>query len=150
MRVIFLQNVIDVARAGDVKEVKNGYARNYLIPNGLAAQATHNELQRMEKLKKVAEEQSLKESKQWKEVAEALDGKVIVLKMKSGETGQLYGSVTNSVIAKELAVLTQREIDRRKIVLSEPIRELGEFDVPIHLHTDIDATIKVIVEAEEI
>ena len=150
MRVIFLQNVIYVARAGDVKEVKNGYARNYLIPNGLAAQATHNELQRMEKLKKVAEEQSLKESKQWKEVAEALDGKVIVLKMKSGETGQLYGSVTNSVIAKELAVLTQREIDRRKIVLSEPIRELGEFDVPIHLHTDIDATIKVIVEAEEI
>ena len=150
MRVIFLQNVIDVARAGDVKEVKNGYARNYLIPNGLAAQATHNELQMMEKLKKVAEEQSLKESKQWKEVAEALDGKVIVLKMKSGETGQLYGSVTNSVIAKELAVLTQREIDRRKIVLSEPIRELGEFDVPIHLHTDIDATIKVIVEAEEI
>jgi len=150
MRVIFLQNVIDVARAGDVKEVKNGYARNYLIPNGLAAQATHNELQRMEKLKKVAEEQSLKESKRWKEVAEALDGKVIVLKMKSGETGQLYGSVTNSVIAKELAILTEREIDRRKIVLNEPLRELGEFDVPIHLHTDIDATIKVIVEAEVI
>ena len=150
MKVIFLQNVIDVARAGDVKEVKTGYARNYLIPNGLAAQATHNELQRMEKLKKVAEEQSLKESKQWKEVAEALDGKVIVLKMKSGETGQLYGSVTNSVIAKELAILTEREIDRRKIVLNEPIRELGEFDVPIHLHTGIDTTIKVIVEAEEI
>jgi len=150
MRVIFLQNVIDVARAGDVKEVRNGYARNYLIPNGLAAQATHNELQRMEKLKKVAEEQSLKESKRWEEVAEALDGKVIVLKMKSGETGQLYGSVTNSVIAKELAILTEREIDRRKIILNEPLRELGEFDVPIHLHPDIDATIKVIVEAEEI
>ena len=150
MRVIFLQNVIDVARAGDVKEVRNGYARNYLIPNGLASQATHNELQRMEKLKKVGEEQSLKESKRWKEVAEALDGKIIVLKMKSGETGQLYGSVTNSVIAKELAILTEREIDRRKIILNEPLRELGEFDVSIHLHTDIDATIKVIVEAEEI
>lgn len=150
MRVIFLQNVIDVARAGDVKEVRNGYARNYLMPNGLAAQATHNELQRMGKLKKVAEEQTLKESKRWEEVAEALDGKVIVLKMKSGETGQLYGSVTNSVIAKELAILTEREIDRRKIILNEPLRELGEFDVPIHLHTDIDATIKVIVEAEEI
>jgi len=150
MRIIFLQNVLDVGRAGDIKEVKNGYARNYLIPNGLAAQATSNELLKIEKLKKIGEEQSLKESKHWEEIAEALDGKIITLKMKAGETGQLYGSVTNSLIAKELAILTERKIDRRKIVLNEPLRALGEFDVLINLHTGVNATIKVIVEAEEI
>ena len=149
MRVIFLQNVAKVARAGDVKEVKNGYARNYLIPNGLAAQATHDELQKVEKLKKVAEQQLLRESKEWSEIAEALEGQTVTVKMRAGESGQLYGSVTNSILSRELANLTQREIDRRKIILTEPLRELGEFEVPVHLHEDIKATIKVVVEAQE-
>ena len=149
MRVIFLQNVAKVARAGDVKEVKNGYARNYLIPNGLAAQATHDELKKVEKLKKVAEQQLLRESKEWSEIAEALEGQTVTVKMRAGESGQLYGSVTNSILSRELANLTQREIDRRKIILTEPLRELGEFEVPVHLHEDIKATIKVVVEAQE-
>ena len=149
MKVIFLQNVSNVARAGDVKEVKNGYARNYLIPKGLATHVTHNELQRVEKLKKVAQEQTLRESTEWREVAEALDGQSVTIKMRAGENEQLYGSVTNSIIAKELANLTDLEIDRRKIILAEPLRQLGEFDVPIRLYEDVTATIKVIVEAQE-
>ena len=149
MNVVFLQDVSNIARAGDVKEVKDGYARNYLIPKQLAVPATHNELRRVEKLKKAAQELRLKESKEWREVAEALDGTSITVKMRAGTGGQLYGSVTNAMIAEEISRATERTIDRRKFVLVEPIRELGTYEVPVHLYEDIAATVTVIVEAEE-
>lgn len=148
MKVIFLENVTNVARAGDIKEVKDGYARNYLIPKKLANVVTPNELQRVEKLKKYAQEQALRESKQWGEVAQAMEGRVINVKVKVGTNDQMYGSVTNTMIANELFKLTGRELDRHKIVLKEPIRELGEFEVPIHLYEEVSAKIKVVVEAE--
>ncbi len=148
MKVLFLQNVTNVAKAGDVKEVKDGYARNFLIPKKLATLVTPNELQRVEKLKKLSQEQTLRESKQWQEVAQALEGQVINVKVRVGINEQLYGSVTNTMIASELERLTGREIDRHKIVLKEPIRQLGEFEIPIRLHEDVSAKIKVIVATE--
>ncbi len=149
MKIVFLQDVANVARAGDVKEVKNGYARNYLIPMDLAAPATHNELQRVENLKKAAEEKRLKETKEWRDLAESLEGTSITVRMRAGDTGQLYGSVTNSIIAEELSKATERPMDRRRIVLQEPLRQLGTYEIPVRLHEDISATISVVVEAEE-
>lgn len=148
MNVVFLQDVSNVARAGDIKEVKDGYARNYLIPKRLAAPTTHNELRRVEKLKKTAQELRLKESREWREVAEALDGTSITIKMRAGTGGQLYGSVTNAIISDEILKNTERTIDRRKIEIKEPIRQLGTYEVPVHLYEDIAATVTVTVEAE--
>ena len=148
MKVVFLQDVLNVAQAGEIKEVKNGFARNYLLPKKLAALATHNELQRVENLKKIAEKKRLKESEDWRVVGEALEGTTITVQMRVGVEERLFGSVTNTMIAEELSKLAERPIDRRGISLEEPIRSLGTYEIPLHLHTGVDVTINLVVEAE--
>ena len=145
MRVVFLEDVPGVAQGGDVKEVKNGFARNYLIPKSLATPATHNALQRIAKLQRRAEVTRVRRLEDMKELAAELDGAQISVEMRAGSTGRLYGSVTAAIIAARLAEMTEKEIDRRTVSLSEPIRDLGEFDLTLDLHPDVQAGISVLV-----
>ncbi len=145
MRVVFLEDVPGVAQGGDVKEVKNGFARNYLIPKSLATPATHNALQRIEKLQRQAQVTRVKQLEDMKELAAELDGSQISVEMRAGSTGRLYGSVTTAIIAARLGEMTEKEIDRRTVTLSEPIRDLGEYDLTLDLHPDVQAGVSVLV-----
>jgi len=148
MKVIFLEDVQGVAQAGDVKEVKNGFARNYLLPKKLASMATSNELQRAENLRKTAEQNRSVLEQEWRQLGENLEGTTLTIKMRSGETGRLYGSVTNAMIAEELTKVSGRDIDRRGVTLEEPIREIGNHEVSVRLYTDVAVSVNVIVETE--
>ena len=145
MRVVFLQDVAGVAQGGDVKEVKNGFARNYLIPKNFAVPATHNALQRVKQYAEQAERARLRLLQDMRELSETLNGKRIDVEMRAGASGQLYGSVTNAIIADKLAELSDREIDRRGIEIGDPIRQLGSFDVSVRLHPEVQAQIEVLV-----
>lgn len=145
MRVVFLQDVAGVAQGGDVKEVKNGFARNYLIPKNFAVPATHNELQRVKQYAEQAERARLRLLQDMRELSETLNGKRIDVEMRAGASGQLYGSVTNAIIADKLSELSDREIDRRGIEIGDPIRQLGSFDVSVRLHPEVQAQIEVLV-----
>ena len=148
MRVVFLEDVMGVAQGGDVKEVKNGFARNYLIPQNLAVPATHNALKRIERLTKESDVVRLKTLTDMKVLAEEIDGTQVNVEMKAGANGRLYGSVTNAVVADKLSEITEREIDRKTVLMSEPLRELGTFDVKLRLHPEVEATINILVYAE--
>ena len=145
MRVVFLQDVAGVAQGGDVKEVKNGFARNYLIPKNFAVPATHNALQRVKQYAEQAERARLRLLQDMRELSETLDGTRIDVEMRAGASGQLYGSVTNAIIADKLSEMADREIDRRGIEVGEPIRQLGTFNVNVRLHPEVQAQIDVLV-----
>ena len=147
MRVVFLEDVAGVAQGGEVKEVKNGFARNYLIPKSLAVPATHDALQRVERLAKQAEVDRLRRIEDTKALATELDGVRVDIEMRAGAGGRLFGSVTSQIVAAELSRITGREIDRRTVEIAEPIRELGTFDVTVRLMSEIEAGIKVLVYA---
>ena len=145
MRVVFLEDVPGVAQGGDVREVKNGFARNYLIPKSLATPATHNALQRVEKLRRQADVGRVKRLEDMRELASAIDGTRINVDMRAGSSGRLYGSVTNAIVADHLGEMTERDIDRRTVELEDPIRELGIFPVTLRLHPEVQASISVLV-----
>ena len=148
MRVLFLKDVAPSHRAGDVKEVKNGFGRNYLVPKGLAALATKEALKQATALRAAAEERRLKEAADWQTVANELKAHPVVVPMRSGPTGRLYGSVTNSIIAAKLSEMTDRVVDRRGIQIPVPIRQVGTFKLQIRLFEEVGAEIDVIVTAE--
>jgi large subunit ribosomal protein L9 len=147
MRVVFLEDVDGVARGGDVKEVRNGFARNYLIPKNLAVPATHNALQRVGRLAKEAEVERLQRLEDMRALAQELDGTQVNIEMRAGSGGRLYGSVTNTIVAEELSRLVGREIDRRIMEIAEPIRQLGTFQVNVRLDPEVEARINVLVYA---
>ena len=147
MRVVFLEDVAGVAQGGDVKEVKNGFARNYLIPKELAVPATHNALQRVERLAKQAEVTRQETLSDMSALGDELDGVRVDIEMRSGTGGRLYGSVTSTMVTEELSRLIGREIDRRTVQIAEPIRQLGEYEVTVRLHPEVEPTVKVLVYA---
>ncbi|HIF72851.1 MAG TPA: 50S ribosomal protein L9 [Dehalococcoidia bacterium] len=149
MKVLFLEDVRPTARAGDVKEVKNGFARNYLIPQGFAVQATEHELRRASKLREQAEDRRLVEAKDWQDVADALKDQKVRIEVRTGPTGRLYGSVTNTMIAAKLGEMTEREIDRKGIQIPAPIRAVGDYKVPARFVEGVSATIVVEVVADD-
>jgi len=147
MQVILREHVDNLGRRGEIVKVADGYARNYLLPRKLALLATEGNKKRIERERgkfvvKEAEEQKVAEA-----MAERLGALDIAIAKKVGETEALYGSVTTADIADALAAKGV-EIDRRKLHLSEPIKRLGEFDVPVRLHPDVTAHVKVRVVAE--
>lgn len=149
MKVLFLQDVRPTARAGDVKEVKVGFARNYLIPQGYAVIATEHELRRAAKLRAQAEDRRLVEAKEWQDVADALKDQKVRIEVRTGPTGRLYGSVTNTMIAAQLGEMTDREIDRKGIQIPAPIRAVGEYKVPARFVEGVSATLIVDVVADD-
>ncbi|SVD26186.1 uncharacterized protein METZ01_LOCUS379040 [marine metagenome] len=147
MRVVFIEDVEGVALGGEIKEVKNGFARNYLIPKNLAAPATHNNLQRIHKLTKDAAISRTYRLDEMKNLAETLDGTEIRIEIRAGSNNRLYGSVTGTMIADALVEETGIGIERRLVQLDDPIREVGTYEVPLRLYTDVNALIKVTVYA---
>ena len=125
-----------------------GYARNYLIPRGMAVPATRDQLQRAEKLRAAAEVRRDAEVKDLRAFGEKVEGATLTLRARAGDEGRLYGSVTAAGIAEELTRLVGREVDRRLVQLAAPIKEIGEYEVPIRLHMEVVPTITVVVEAE--
>ena len=148
MRIIFLADVPGRGLAGEVKEVKNGYARNYLIPQNLAVVANHDQLQRIEAIRTVGEAKRLKDQQDMQALAEQLEQLTLSITARVGPTGRLYGAVTNSIIADEIFRLTEREFDRRSIQLEAPIHEPGEYPVEIRLSHGVSTTLQVKVLAE--
>jgi large subunit ribosomal protein L9 len=147
MRVVFLEDVQGVARGGDVKEVKNGFARNYLIPKKLAVPASHDVLQRVERLKDAAATARLKQLEDIKALGQELDGSRLDIEMRAGSGGRLYGSVTNAIVADSLAQMTGREIDRRTVAIPESIRQVGVYEALVHLHAEVDARLTLVIHA---
>jgi large subunit ribosomal protein L9 len=148
MKVILIEDLPKLGEVGDVCEVADGYARNYLIPQGLAIVATEGALRQVENLKR--QEARRRERIRGDAVAfkEQLDSLTLVFQAKVGETGRLYGSITSGDIAERIEELTGREVDRRKVVLDNPLKELGTFRIPIRLLPDVVAEVTVVVEGE--
>jgi len=149
MKVVFLEDVRNVARAGEIKDVADGYGRNFLIPRKLAILANPQTLGSIEKQLKVRARREAETETEMVELASQIDGKEIVLKAKAGQKDRLYGSITPADIASELESATGSVVDKRKIELDNPIRQLGSYEVPIRLAKDIVPKITVTVIEEE-
>ena len=145
MKILFLEDVLPSARAGDIKDVKTGFARNYLIPNKMAAVATPHELRRSKKLREAAEQRRLREVGEWKDVVDNIEGIEIEIKVRTGTTGRLYGSVTNTIIASELNNLIGKEVDRKSIKIPSPIRTIGKYKIPARLADGVTAELSISV-----
>ena len=149
MQVIFLQDVQNKAHAGEIKQVADGYARNYLIPKGLAEAATLEILKRVHKIKSAGDQQRARETEVMEELAQLLDNTTITLTARITPTGRYYGAINEAQIAAELAATLGREIDRRLVSTIEPIREPGEYEAVLRLSSDIQATINIVAGSEE-
>jgi large subunit ribosomal protein L9 len=147
MEVILREHVYNLGRRGEIVKVADGYARNYLLPRKLALLATEGNKKQIEREKVKFDTQELEEKKVAEAVAERLATVHVEIARKVGETEALYGSVTSGDIAQALAA-KGFDLDRRKLVLQEPIKKLGEFDVPVKLHRDVTTHLKVRVVAE--
>jgi large subunit ribosomal protein L9 len=147
MKVIFLKEVKGKGKLGEVKEVSEGYARNYLFPNKLAVEANKGNLKQLEAKKQGEQKQAEKEI----EEAVALKGKLenleVKLEAKAGEGGRLFGSITSKQIVEALKK-NKINIDKRKLELNDPIRTLGYTNVPVKLHPKVTATLKVHVKEQ--
>jgi large subunit ribosomal protein L9 len=148
MEVVLLKEVKRLGKPGDVKRVADGYARNYLIPRGLAVLATETARHRVFEEAQVVERQESSEKADAEAQAAKVDKAQLVFKAKVGESGRLYGSITNAQIAQQLSEQVGIEIDKRKVALDEPIKEVGKTKVEIKLHPEVRATITVIVQDE--
>ncbi|RME78300.1 MAG: 50S ribosomal protein L9 [Chloroflexi bacterium] len=143
MKVLLIQDVDNLGYAGDVKNVADGYARNYLIPQQLAVLATPGALKQAETIRKAAEKHRAQRMADAQAIANQLQGLKLLFERRAGETGKLYGSVTSADIAGAIKEKTGIELDKRKVALPEPIRELGEVEVPIKLMIDVTTSITV-------
>ncbi|HTF34924.1 MAG TPA: 50S ribosomal protein L9 [Myxococcota bacterium] len=148
MKLILREDVPSLGDAGDVVSVKPGFARNYLLPQGKAMPATDANVSELEHHKRVVAERVTRERRAFEAQRDRLQAQRLEFTAQAGEEGKLFGSVTASQIAEELAA-KGIEIDRRKIQLEEPIREVGEHTVSIRLHREIVANVKVKVTAAE-
>jgi len=147
MEVILKEDVVNLGSRGDVVKVADGYGRNYLLPRKLAMQATENNKAVVAQMKAASARRSASEKAQAEELVTKLEPVALTFTRKAGEQGHLFGSVTSSDIAAGLAA-QGFEIDRRRIVLAEPLKSLGDFKVSIKLHREVTAQVKVTVEAE--
>jgi large subunit ribosomal protein L9 len=148
MKVILLKDIENLGKKYEIKEVSDGYARNYLIPKKLAKVANEKNLKWLEKQKEKEEKKAEEELKKIQEAASAIDGQEIIIQVKVGEDGQLYESITAQKIYEKLKELGF-EIKRKQILLEEPIKELGEFPVKIKFPHNLEAEIKLIVVEEK-
>lgn len=148
MKIILREDIEKLGKMGDVVNVKDGYARNFLLPKGLAYIATEGAIKRIEAEKRRAEKRSEKERQLAEEIAAQIADVQLTIPMKVGEEGKLYGSVSQQMIANELQA-RGFNVDKRQIIIEEPIKTLGIFDVKVKLHSEVIPTLKVWVINEE-
>ena len=148
VKLILQEEVHGLGEAGDVVEVKPGYARNYLVPQGKASQASEAKIRELEHHKRQIAEKVAKQLKDLRTTKDQLEKLELSFLAKAGEEGKLFGSVTAAQVA-ELLAEKGFEIDRRKLGMSEPIKEVGEHTVELRLHTEVIANLKIQVAAED-
>jgi large subunit ribosomal protein L9 len=145
MKVIFLKDVKGKGKKGEVKNVADGYAHNFLLKQGLAKEANNANISTLDALKKKEEKEAAEELAEAKKLKEVLDQITIELNAKAGEGGRLFGSITTKQIAEELQKKHGIKIDKRKMELADAIRTLGHTKVPVKLHHEVVATLTVSV-----
>lgn len=148
VRIILRQDMENLGEAGDIVDVAAGFARNYLLPQGFAYEATDANVRRHEEELRHVARRSSRDLERAESQAEKLEGVSVTFRVKAGEEGRLFGSVTSSDIAGALAELGH-EIDRHIIRLEEPIKQLGVYKVPVRLHAEVQPEVSVWVVAEE-
>ncbi|MFD0961790.1 50S ribosomal protein L9 [Paenibacillus chungangensis] len=142
MKVIFLQDVKGQGKKGQIKDLSEGYVRNFLLPKGLVKLASDGNLKTLDAQNKSEEKRKVKEKEDAEALGKRMEEMTVVVKAKSGEGGRLFGAITSKQIAEALAAQGIK-IDKRKIELEEPIRTLGVTKVQVKLHTDVKATLSV-------
>jgi large subunit ribosomal protein L9 len=147
MKVIFLKNVTKGKR-GEIKEVADGYARNFLLPKGMALPATPSAIKAAKVMSDEKAESQVRQHEEMSRMVQELEGKELHFKAKAGVKGRLHGAITTASIADELSRLTGFDIDKKKVELEEPLHHLGSYDVMINLGTGTEAKIKVVIEEE--
>ncbi|MCV9886578.1 50S ribosomal protein L9 [Metabacillus halosaccharovorans] len=148
MKVIFLKDVKGKGKKGEVKNVADGYAHNFLIKQGLAVEATNASISSLNAQKKKVEQEAIEELEQMQQLKLDLEKLTVEIQAKSGEGGRLFGSVTSKQIADELKKTHSIKLDKRKLDLPDGIRALGYTNVPAKLHPEVSATIKVHVKEQ--
>jgi large subunit ribosomal protein L9 len=148
MEVILKEDIPNLGKIGEVVRVRDGFARNYLLPRGLVVIANKKNLKSFEHQKRVVADQKQRMHREAQTVSDQLTGVSLVIPMRTGEEGRLFGSVTSIHIEKALKA-KGLDVDRRKIHLQEPIRTLGDFDIPVRLTAELTVPVKLSVVAEE-
>jgi large subunit ribosomal protein L9 len=149
MEVILKEDVVKLGSRGDVVKVAEGYGRNFLLPRKLAIEASAGNKKVIDQMRAAAVRRSAKEKSQAEELSKQFDGLSVSFQRRSGEQDQLFGSVTSGDIAEALEK-KGFNLDRRKIQLHEPLKSVGEFAVPVKLHKDVTAHLKVVIEKEAV
>ncbi len=145
MQVILKQDVEKIGQRGEIVDVSRGYIRNFLVPRGLAEMATPGRLEEVHREMEEAEERDRRMAERAGEIAATLNKSVITIEARTGEDERLFGSVTAANIASAIEKARGVRVDRRRVRLDEPIKSLGTHQVPIQVHGDIEANVKVIV-----
>lgn len=139
------KDVKDIGRAGEIKEVADGYGRNFLLPRKLAVVAHRGIEAEAERLRSATGRKEAKERDEAQALAEEINDRTVVVRLRLGPDGKAFGSISSSDIAEALKAQHKVEVDRHRIALKEPIKSLGEHQVPIHLHKEVDATVNLVV-----
>jgi large subunit ribosomal protein L9 len=149
MKVIFLKDV-PKGKRGEIKEVADGYARNFLFPQGMALPATPSATKEAKLILDKKVEHQTREHEEQSKIAQELEGRELHFKAKAGAKGRLHGSITSSNIAEELSRLTGLEIDKKRVEIDEPLHQLGSHEVVINLGAGSEAKITVVIEEETV
>lgn len=146
MKVILAKDDRNMGRKGQVIEVAEGYARNYLFPRGIAVPASEGNVRTLKENKDAVQRKEDRELSEARRMAAALEGLEITIKAKTGENGRLFGSVTKNDVAEAILQRTKLEVDRRRILLEAPIKAAGTYIIPLHLYPQVEAQVTVHVE----
>jgi len=149
MKVLLIKDVAGMGQAGEIKKVASGYARNYLIPKGLAVLAQPGVARQANERRLADEKKAIRQSADAQALAQQMAQLTVTFKAKAGEQDKLYGSITSGDIVEELEKQLGRELDRRKVLLDQPIKQLGSHQVAVKLASDVTAEVTVVVEREE-
>jgi large subunit ribosomal protein L9 len=145
VKIVLREDVETLGRRGDLLEVADGYARNYLVPRGMAIKATRGVVAQAESMRRSREVKETRDREASQQLAAQLGSRVIEVKARAGEGGKLFGSVTSADVADAVLAQTGIELDRRKVVLDEPIRELGDAQVQVRLPAEVVVAVAVLV-----
>jgi large subunit ribosomal protein L9 len=149
MKIVLLDDVDNLGEAGDIVDVKGGYARNFLIPNKLAGVASKDVINRIEQIRKTGEARRMSRLKEEKEIIESISGKTITIYARAGNESRLFGAVTNATISDAISSSLGVGLDRKFVRLQQPIKHLGDFEVELRASRDIKGSITVAVKNEE-
>lgn len=148
MKVVLTQDVPSLGKAGEIKEVADGYGRNYLIPKGFASLATKGLIKQAQERAEAQRKRDIKNRADAEQLAQRINGQTLRFVVRVGELDRLYGSITNADLADKLQQQMGIEVDRRKIELGDPIKRAGVYSVPVRLATGVEARLNVVVEGE--